>query len=350
MALPIMIDCDPGHDDAIALVLALASPELEVKAVTASAGNQTPEKTLRNVLRMLTLLNRPDIPVAGGAWKPLMRDLIIADNVHGESGLDGPSLPEPAFAPQNCTAVELMASVLRESQEPVTLVATGPQTNVALLLASHPELHAKIARIVIMGGAMGLGNWQPAAEFNIYVDPQAAEMVFQSGIPVVMAGLDVTHRAQILPADIERFRQIGNPVSTIVAELLDFFMAYHKDEKWGFDGAPAARSLHHRLAPQAGDLYHDRTRVGVETEGKYTQGMTVVDYYHLTGNRPNTTPDAGCGPRSLCRSARPAVSLLRLTSMPGPFSLAEKGPVKSKPARLVVRRDADHYLTEVLTF
>lgn len=196
MALPIMIDCDPGHDDAIALVLALASPELEVKAVTASAGNQTPEKTLRNVLRMLTLLNRPDIPVAGGAWKPLMRDLIIADNVHGESGLDGPSLPEPAFAPQNCTAVELMASVLRESQEPVTLVATGPQTNVELLLASHPELHAKIARIVIMGGAMGLGNWQPAAEFNIYVDPQAAEMVFQSGIPVVMAGLDVTHRAQ----------------------------------------------------------------------------------------------------------------------------------------------------------
>ena len=237
MALPIMIDCDPGHDDAIALVLALASPELEVKAVTASAGNQTPEKTLRNVLRMLTLLNRPDIPVAGGAWKPLMRDLIIADNVHGESGLDGPSLPEPAFAPQNCTAVELMASVLRESQEPVTLVATGPQTNVALLLASHPELHAKIARIVIMGGAMGLGNSQPAAEFNIYVDPQAAEMVFQSGIPVVMAGLDVTHRAQILPADIERFRQIGNPVSTIVAELLDFFMAYHKDES----GASTAR-------------------------------------------------------------------------------------------------------------
>ncbi len=321
MALPIMIDCDPGHDDAIALVLALASPELEVKAVTASAGNQTPEKTLRNVLRMLTLLNRPDIPVAGGAWKPLMRDLIIADNVHGESGLDGPSLPEPAFAPQNCTAVELMASVLRESQEPVTLVATGPQTNVALLLASHPELHAKIARIVIMGGAMGLGNWQPAAEFNIYVDPQAAEMVFQSGIPVVMAGLDVTHRAQILPADIERFRQIGNPVSTIVAELLDFFMAYHKDEKWGFDGAP----LHHRLAPQAGDLYHDRT-LGWRRNGR--QIYPGDDSGRLLPSDRQSAqyhPDAGCGPRSLCRSARPAVSLLRLTSMPGPFSLAEKG-------------------------
>lgn len=182
MALPVIIDCDPGHDDAIALVLALASPELDVKAVTSSAGNQTPEKTLRNVLRMLTLLKRPDIPVAGGALKPLMRELIIADNVHGESGLDGPALPEPGFAAQACTAVELMAKTLRESAGPVTIVATGPQTNVALLLNSHPELHSKIARIVMMGGAMVLGNWQPAVEFNIYVDPEAAEIVFQSGI------------------------------------------------------------------------------------------------------------------------------------------------------------------------
>ena len=195
MALPIILDCDPGHDDAIAIVLALASPELEVKAITSSAGNQTPEKTLRNVLRMLTLLKRPDIPVAGGAVKPLMRELIIADNVHGESGLDGPALPEPSFAPLNCNAVELMAKTLRESHEPVTLVSTGPQTNVALLLNSHPELHDKIAQIVIMGGAMALGNWTPAAEFNIYVDPEAAEIVFQSGIPIVMAGQDVTHKA-----------------------------------------------------------------------------------------------------------------------------------------------------------
>lgn len=199
MALPIIIDCDPGHDDAIALVLALASPELEVKAITSSAGNQTPEKTLRNVLRMLTLLKRLDIPVAGGAVKPLMRELIIADNVHGESGLDGPALPEPSFAPQSGTAVELMAKTLRESAQPVTIVSTGPQTNVALLLNSHPELHTKIARIVIMGGAMALGNWTPAAEFNIYVDPEAAEIVFQSGIPVVMAGLDVTHKARFTP-------------------------------------------------------------------------------------------------------------------------------------------------------
>lgn len=289
MALPIILDCDPGHDDAIAIVLALASPELDVKAITSSAGNQTPEKTLRNVLRMLTLLQRQDIPVAGGARKPLMRELIIADNVHGESGLDGPALPEPDFAPQNCTAVELMAKTLRESAQPVTIVATGPQTNVALLLNSHPELHDKIAHIVMMGGAMVLGNWQPAAEFNIYVDPEAAEIVFQSGIPVVMAGLDVTHRAQIHDMDIERFRRVGNPVATIVAELLDFFMEYHKDAKWGFTGAPLHDpcTIAWLLKPE---LFTCAERwVGVETQGKYTQGMTVVDYYFLTGKQPNTT-------------------------------------------------------------
>ena len=289
MALPIILDCDPGHDDAIAMVLALASPELDVKAITASAGNQTPDKTLRNVLRMLTLLGRQDIPVAGGARKPLMRELIIADNVHGESGLDGPALPEPDFAPQTCTAVELMASTLRASPQPITLVATGPQTNVALLLNSHPELHDKIARIVLMGGAMALGNWQPAAEFNIYVDPEAAEIVFQSGIPIVMAGLDVTHKAQIHDQDIARFRQLGNPVATVVAGLLDFFMAYHRDEKWGFVGAPLHDpcTIAWLLKPE---LFTSIERwVGVETQGKYTQGMTVVDYYFLTGNPPNTT-------------------------------------------------------------
>ncbi|WP_208896596.1 pyrimidine-specific ribonucleoside hydrolase RihA [Klebsiella grimontii] len=289
MALPVIIDCDPGHDVAIALVLALASPELDVKAVTSSAGNQTPDKTLRNVLRMLTLLKRPDIPVAGGALKPLMRELIIADNVHGESGLDGPALPEPGFAAQSCTAVELMANILRDSVEPVTIVATGPQTNVALLLNSHPELHAKIERIVIMGGAMVLGNWQPAVEFNIYVDPEAAEIVFQSGLPVVMAGLDVTHKAQIHVEDIEHFRRIGNPISTIVAELLDFFLEYHKDEKWGFVGAPLHDpcTIAWLLKPE---MFTTVERwVGVETQGKYTQGMTVVDFYNLTGKQPNAT-------------------------------------------------------------
>ena len=289
MSLPIILDCDPGHDDAIALILALASPELELKAVTTSAGNQTPDKTLRNALRILTLLQRSDIPVAGGAVKPLMRELIIADNVHGESGLDGPDLPEPNFAPQTCNAVELIAQTLRASQQPVTVVATGPLTNIALLLTSHPELHAKISRIVLMGGAAMLGNWTPAAEFNIYVDPEAAEIVFQSGLPIVMAGLDVTHRAQIMSEDIERFRHLGNPVADVVADLLDFFMEYHKQEKWGFQGAPLHDpcTIAWLIKPEIFTCV-DRW-VGVETQGKYTQGMTVVDYYSLTANQPNTT-------------------------------------------------------------
>ena len=287
MALPVILDCDPGHDDAIALILALASPELKVLAVTTSAGNQTPDKTLNNALRILTLLGRDDIPVAAGAPKPLARELIIADNVHGESGLDGPKLPDPAFAPVAMTALELMAKCLRESPEPVTLVPTGPLTNIALLLAAHPELKSKIARIVLMGGAAGPGNWTPAAEFNIYVDPEAADMVFKSGLPITMCGLDVTHEAQVMDEDIARVRAITNPVAQCVAGLLDFFMIYHRDPKWGFAGAPLHDpcTIAWLLAPA---LFHGvECRVDIETGGTHTSGMTVVDRYGLTGKVAN---------------------------------------------------------------
>ncbi|WP_323923896.1 pyrimidine-specific ribonucleoside hydrolase RihA [Aeromonas veronii] len=287
MAQPVILDCDPGHDDAIALILALASPELKVLAVTTSAGNQTPDKTLNNALRILTLLGRDDIPVAAGAPKPLARELIIADNVHGESGLDGPKLPDPAFAPQAMTGIELMARCLRESPEPVTLVPTGPLTNVALLLAAHPELKPRIARIVLMGGAAGAGNWMPAAEFNIYVDPEAADMVFKSGIPITMCGLDVTHEAQVMDEDIERVRAITNTVAQCVAGLLDFFMIYHRDPKWGFAGAPLHDpcTIAWLLAPE---LFHGvECRVDIETSGVHSVGMTVVDRYGLTGKPAN---------------------------------------------------------------
>ncbi|WP_323964956.1 pyrimidine-specific ribonucleoside hydrolase RihA [Aeromonas hydrophila] len=287
MALPVILDCDPGHDDAIALILALASPELKVLAVTTSAGNQTPDKTLNNALRILTLLGCDDIPVAAGAPKPLARELIIADNVHGESGLDGPQLPDPGFAPVAMTALELMAKCLRESPEPVILVPTGPLTNIALLLAAHPELKSKIARIVLMGGAAGPGNWTPAAEFNIYVDPEAADMVFKSGLPITMCGLDVTHEAQVMDEDIARVRAITNPVAQCVAGLLDFFMIYHRDPKWGFAGAPLHDpcTIAWLLAPA---LFHGvECRVDIETGGTHTSGMTVVDRYGLTGKAAN---------------------------------------------------------------
>ncbi|MGB6136527.1 MAG: pyrimidine-specific ribonucleoside hydrolase RihA [Shewanella sp.] len=288
MKRPVILDCDPGHDDAISLILALSSDKLDVLAVTTSAGNQTPDKTLNNALRVLTLLGRHDIPVAAGAPKPLARDLIIADNVHGESGLDGPKLPDPAFAPVDQTAIELMAQKVKSSPQPVTLVPTGPLTNIALFLATHPELHHNIDSIVLMGGAAGVGNWTPAAEFNIFVDPEAADMVFKSGIPIVMCGLDVTHEAQIMDEDIERIRAISNPVAQCVAELLDFFMIYHRDPKWGFTGAPLhdpctiAWLLNPSLFTTV-DCW-----VGIETKGEHTQGMTVVDRYQLTGKPHNT--------------------------------------------------------------
>lgn len=270
---PIICDCDPGHDDAISLILALSSSKLDVQAVTTSAGNQTPDKTLRNALRILTLLGRSDIPVAGGATKPLARELIIADNVHGESGLDGPELPEPDFAPLAMNAVELMAETLRKSEKKVVLNPTGPLTNIALLLANYPELHSKIDSIVLMGGAAAAGNWTPAAEFNIYVDPEAADIVFKSGIPIVMCGLDVTHEAYIVEQDIERVRTIDNPVAQCVAELLDFFMIYHRDPKWGLKGAPLHDpcTIAWLLAPEL--FIHQDCWVGIETKGEHTQGI-----------------------------------------------------------------------------
>lgn len=287
MEKPVILDCDPGHDDAIAIILAMASPELDVLGVSTSAGNQTPDKTLRNALRVLTLLGRSDIPVAGGAHKPLVRELIIADNVHGESGLDGPDLPEPGFEPLPISGVELMARQLAESEQKVTLVPTGPLTNIALLLAGYPQLHQKIERIVSMGGAAGPGNWTPAAEFNILVDPEAAQIVYQSGLPITMCGLDVTHQAQVMAEDIERVRAVGNSVAVCVAELLDFFMIYHRHPRWGFEGAPLHDpcTVAWLLAPE---LFESRPCwVGIETQGEHTTGMTVVDRYGLSGRPAN---------------------------------------------------------------
>ena len=285
--IPIICDCDPGHDDAISLILALANPQLEVLAVTTSAGNQTPDKTLANARKILTLLNRPDIPLAGGAIKPLVRELIIADNVHGESGLDGPQLPSPTVPVHPLPAVELMAEVLKTSDRPVVLNPTGPLTNIAEFLSTYPELKDRIASIVLMGGAADAGNWTPAAEFNIFVDPEAADIVFSSGVPLVMCGLDVTHQAYISDVDIEKIRLIPNTIAQCVAELLAFFIKYHEDPKWGLKGAPLHDpcTIAWLLKPELFDA--SPCWVGIETQGKYTQGMTVVDRYHLTGRDVN---------------------------------------------------------------
>ena len=204
MSIPIILDCDPGHDDAIALLLALASPELDLLGVTIVHGNQTLEKTTANALRVLDLAGRADVPVAAGAGRPLSRELTVASHVHGDSGLDGPALPPAGRAPLGEHAVDFMARTIAASSTPVTLVPTGPLTNIALLLERTGG--ANVERIVLMGGAIAEGNMTPAAEFNIWADPEAARWVFESGIDVTMVGLDVTHQALVTPALTEQLR------------------------------------------------------------------------------------------------------------------------------------------------
>jgi len=284
----IIMDCDPGHDDALAMMLALASPEIDLLAVTSSAGNQTPEKTLNNAMRLLTLMHHQEIPVAGGNRTPLMQPLETAGNVHGKSGLDGADLPDPDFAVQDMTAIELIAKTLRESDDPVTLVVTGPMTNIALFLRVYPELKGKIDRIVFMGGAMGLGNWTPSVEFNIYVDPEAAKIVLNAGIPLTMAPLNVTHKAQILKPEIAAIGEINNPVANAFQGLLNFFEVYHENPKWGFKGAPLHDpcSIAWLLHPEM--FKSELMNVDVETQGELVRGETVCDFYELTGKPKNT--------------------------------------------------------------
>src|SRR3954447_16832204 len=217
-ATKILLDCDPGHDDAIALMLALASPEVELLGVTTVAGNQTLDKTTANAIRLLEFAGRSDVPVAAGADRPLMREQYVASYVHGETGLDGPDLPPPQSSALDQHAVDFLADKIRETGGDVTLVPTGPLTNVALMLALHPD--ARPDRIVLMGGAIAEGNVTPAAEFNIWADPEAARRVFESGIDVTMVGLDVTHKALMTSDHAERLRGSGD-VGRFVAELYD---------------------------------------------------------------------------------------------------------------------------------
>jgi len=232
---PIIIDCDPGHDDAIALLLAVASPEVELIGVTTVAGNTTIDKTTNNALRVLELAGRADIPVYQGAERPFIRKQDVAVHVHGESGLDGPDLPQPTTRAQELHAVDYLAQEIRAREGRVTLIPTGPLTNIGLLFALHPDVRPE--RVVIMGGAIGEGNRTPAAEFNIWADPEAAQRVFLEGLDTTMVGLDVTHRALITDAHTERMRGAGR-VGTAVAELMDFYARFHKSRYPDLDGSP----------------------------------------------------------------------------------------------------------------
>jgi pyrimidine-specific ribonucleoside hydrolase len=293
MPKPVIIDCDPGHDDAMALMLAVASPEIDLVAVTTVAGNQTLDKVTANAIRVLDVVEAHDIPVAAGADRALIHPAQAAGDVHGETGLDGPDLPPPSRAPEDFHAVELLARELR--RQPLTLIPIGPLTNIALLLAIHPELHGQIERIVIMGGAIGIGNVTPSAEFNIWVDPEAAYRVFSSGIDVTMVGLDVTHRAMLSAERADALRETGR-AGAVVADLHAFYRQYH-ERVYGHSDTPVhdALAVAHVIAPDV--ITTERLSVEIDVTQGPCRGRTVVDQLRRTGRPDNalvaTDVDAG---------------------------------------------------------
>ncbi|CAA9386931.1 MAG: Pyrimidine-specific ribonucleoside hydrolase RihB [uncultured Rubrobacteraceae bacterium] len=288
---PVILDVDPGHDDAVAIMMACGSPGLDLRAVTTVAGNATLPKTTRNALRILSLIGHTDVPVGAGAPEPLERPLRTAEDIHGESGMDGPEIPEPTFEVNKLDAVEVMADAIQESSEPVTLIPVGPLTNIATFLRKYPDLKGRISRVSLMGGSMGLGNTTPAAEFNVYVDPEAAREVFRSGLPITMCGLDVTHQAGAGRTERDRLRGIGE-VGEVVAGFLDFFAGTY-ERVFGFDAPPLHDPVAVAAVLEPGLLKTRRMNVEVECESDLTRGETVCDFHGVTGRPPNAEVGVG---------------------------------------------------------
>jgi purine nucleosidase len=285
----IIIDTDPGQDDAVAILLALASPqELELLGIVAVAGNVPLRLTARNARIVCELAGRADVPVYAGCERPMHRDLVTAEYIHGKTGLDGPTLPEPTTALQPQHGVDFLIDALRRADAgSVTLCALGPLTDIAMALVKAPDVAGKVAEIVAMAGAyFEVGNVTPAAEFNVYVDPHAADLVLRSGIPITMIPLDVSHKALTTRPRIERFRALGTRCGVAVAEMLDFFER-HDVEKYGFDGGPLHDPcvIAYLLRPAL--LRGRKVNVTVETGSPLTLGMTVADWWGVTDRPPN---------------------------------------------------------------
>ena len=285
----IIIDTDPGQDDAAAILLALASPEeINVLGITAVAGNVPLPLTQKNARIVCELAGKVDVPVFAGCDAPIARKLVTAEHVHGKTGLDGPTLPDPTMPLQDQHAVDFIIETLREKPSgTVTLCPLGPLTNIATALQRAPDITERVQEIVLMGGAyFEVGNITPAAEFNIYVDPEAAEIVMASGVPLVMMPLDVTHKALTNRARVDAFRQMGTEVGNMVAAWTDFFERFDK-EKYGSEGAPLHDPcvIAYLLKPE---LFKGRkVNVMVETGSDLTLGMTVADWWGVTDRTPN---------------------------------------------------------------
>ena len=284
----IIIDTDPGQDDAAAIMLAFGSPaEVEVLGIVAVAGNVPLPMTSRNVRIICELCDRTDIPVYAGADKPIARPLVTAEHVHGKTGLDGPELPEPTMALQPGHGVDFIIETLRrEPEKSVTLCTLGPLTNIAMALQKAPDIAPRVRELVMMGGGFFEGgNITPAAEFNIFVDPEAAKLVFQSGIPIVMMPLDVTHQLLTLKRRVEKIRAIGSRPAIAMVEMLEFFERFDV-EKYGSDGGPLhdPTVVAYLVKPE---LFAGRDcNVEIETSSELTLGMTVIDWWQVT-QRPH---------------------------------------------------------------
>lgn len=295
MARPIIIDCDPGQDDAVALLLAMASPEeLELVAVTTVGGNVPLELTQRNARMICDLAGRRDMQVFAGCDAPMRRPLHTAEAIHGRTGINGLDVFEPKTPLQNMHAVDfLVGTLLKAKDASITLVPTGPLTNVATAIDRDPRILPKIERIVLMGGAMREGgNRTPSAEFNILVDPDAADIVLRCGRPITQMGLDVTHQVLSTRERVERIRALGNPVAAAVADMLSFFER-HDLKKYKSHGAPLHDPCTVAWLLEPGLFEVKACNVTVETESELTLGHTAVDFWHVTDRPVNV--DWACG-------------------------------------------------------
>ena len=286
MSRPIILDCDPGHDDAMAILLARGCPDIDLRAITTVAGNQTLDKTTLNARRVCTVANIHDVPIHAGCDRPLVRPQIVAGEIHGRSGLDGPVFGEPTVDVAAEHAVDFLVRTLMATGGEITLVPVGPLTNIAMALRREPRIAEWTREVVLMGGSYGRGNRTPTAEFNILADPEAAAVVFGAGWPVTMVGLDLTHQAGAPQRVIDEIAAMGTGVSRMVVDMLGFYRStYHRVEGLGdppvHDPCAVARVARPGLVEVA-DAF-----VTVETRGEWTSGMTVTDFRGKLGREPN---------------------------------------------------------------
>ncbi|MGD8168253.1 nucleoside hydrolase [Herbiconiux sp. P16] len=278
MPQKIILDCDPGHDDAIALLLAHGNPSIELLAVTTVVGNQTLEKVTRNALSVARVAGITGVPFAAGCARPLVRAIEVAPDIHGESGLDGPALPEPTMQLDPRHAVDLIIDTIM-AHEPgtVTLVPTGGLTNIALAARKEPRIVPRVKEVVLMGGGYHGGNWSATSEFNIIIDPEAAHIVFSEAWPLTMVGLDLTHQALATPSVVERIRSIGTAPAQFVVELLEFFGDSYLEAQ-GFAHPPVHDPCAVARVIDPSVMTVRRAPLAVELAGTHTLGMTVADF------------------------------------------------------------------------